>query len=148
MPRTTRTAPLDWRDVLAAVTRLTRQGRGWLSLPMIAAEAGATPNKAAGVLATLVARGEVKRGTGNGQTIYRLTEAGAITADRLAAVATQATPEQIADLAGTIAAQAQAIAGGAVVGPVYGAVRRLAANVELLAAWQPDDRSDPAAKAG
>lgn len=139
--------PPDWRDVLAAVSALTQEGRGWLSLGMIAGKIGRTPNATAVILAALVGRGDVRRGHGSGHTIYRLTEAGAATAARLADAAAEATPEQIADLAGTIAAQAQAIADGTVAGPVYGAVRRLAANAELLAAWQPDDRSNPAAKA-
>ena len=147
MTRPGRTPPPDWRDVLTAVSALTQEGRGWLSLRLIAGKIGGTPQRAAIPLAVLIGRGDVRRGTGNGQTIYRLTEQGAASAAGVAGAATQATPEQIRDLAATIAGQAQAIAGGTVTGPVYGAVRRLAANAELLAAWQPDDRSNPA-KAG
>ncbi|HEY0640268.1 MAG TPA: hypothetical protein VGD67_21775 [Pseudonocardiaceae bacterium] len=52
-----------------------------------------------------------------------------------------ATQEQVTELARAIAAQAQAIADGTVVGPRYAAVRRLAANVDTLQCWTPDDRS-------
>jgi len=52
-----------------------------------------------------------------------------------------ATAEQIADLARAIERQAAAIADGTVVGPLYAATRRLAANVATLAEWVPDDRS-------
>jgi hypothetical protein len=51
------------------------------------------------------------------------------------------TDEELArlrrDLAGTIAARAQAISDGAVVGSEYAAVRLLLANAETLAAWTP-----------
>ncbi len=46
----------------------------------------------------------------------------------------------IRDLAATIAGQAQAIADGTVIGPTYAAVRLLAANVDTLSHWIPDDR--------
>lgn len=49
--------------------------------------------------------------------------------------------EHARDLAATIATQAEAIATGKVTGPMYGAVARLAANVDTLRAWIPDDRS-------
>jgi hypothetical protein len=49
--------------------------------------------------------------------------------------------EQRIALAQTIADQAQAIADGTLIGPQYGAVRRLLNNAEMLAAWTADDRS-------
>jgi hypothetical protein len=52
-----------------------------------------------------------------------------------------ATQDQIRELADTIAAQAQAIADGAVTGPLFAAVRRLRSNVDTLEAWCPDDRT-------
>lgn len=48
---------------------------------------------------------------------------------------TPATDAQITELASAIAAQAEAIATGTLVGPLDGAVRRLLANAETLAAW-------------
>lgn len=52
-----------------------------------------------------------------------------------------ATQQQVQELAQAIANQAQALADGQVIGPVYASVRRLAANVETLKAWTTDDRS-------
>ena len=54
----------------------------------------------------------------------------------------------IRDLAAVIARQAQAIADGTVIGPMYPAVRRLAANVDTLSRWIPDDRGGRFATAG
>jgi hypothetical protein len=51
------------------------------------------------------------------------------------------TDAQIRELASAIALQASAIANGTVIGPRYAAVRKLAANAEMLQAWTPDDRS-------
>lgn len=51
-----------------------------------------------------------------------------------------ATTAQRRDLAAAIAQQATALAEGTVTGPEHGAVARLVANVETLAAWTPDDR--------
>jgi hypothetical protein len=45
------------------------------------------------------------------------------------------TPTPISQLAGTIAAQADAIEQGAVIGPLPDAVRRIAENVQTLQAW-------------
>jgi hypothetical protein len=45
------------------------------------------------------------------------------------------TPTPITQLAGTIAAQADAIAEGTVIGPLPAAVKRIAENVETLQAW-------------
>lgn len=45
------------------------------------------------------------------------------------------TASHIAQLAGTIAAQADAIEQGAVIGPLPAAVKRLADNVDTLKAW-------------
>lgn len=45
------------------------------------------------------------------------------------------TAAHIAQLAGTIAAQADAIEQGTVIGPLAAAVKRLADNVDLLKAW-------------
>ena len=47
---------------------------------------------------------------------------------------------QIRDLAQTIANQAQAIADGKVIGPLFPAVKRLADNVDTLAQWIGDNR--------
>jgi hypothetical protein len=52
----------------------------------------------------------------------------------------KAMDAHVTDLASAIAAQAQAIADGTVIGPVYAAVQRLLANANTLAAWIPDDR--------
>lgn len=49
--------------------------------------------------------------------------------------------QQFRDLAATVAMQAQAIADGTVIGPVWAAVRRLKSNVEMLESWACDDRS-------
>jgi hypothetical protein len=51
-----------------------------------------------------------------------------------------ATPEQIKELAATIAGQAQAIADGTATGVLYAHVRRLEDNVQTLKAWIGDDR--------
>lgn len=48
--------------------------------------------------------------------------------------------EEIRELAGTIATQAQAIADGRTTGPLHGSVRLLASNVDLLKGWTEDDR--------
>jgi hypothetical protein len=50
---------------------------------------------------------------------------------------------QYRELAATIATQAQAITDGKVTGPIHAAVKRLQGNLDTLAAWTPDDRSDP-----
>jgi hypothetical protein len=47
----------------------------------------------------------------------------------------QSTATHITQLAGTIAAQAEAIEQDTVIGPLPAAVKRLADNVELLKAW-------------
>ena len=49
--------------------------------------------------------------------------------------------QEYRDQAWAIAAQARAIAEGRTIGPIHAAVARLAANVETLRAWTPDDRS-------
>jgi hypothetical protein len=51
-----------------------------------------------------------------------------------------ATDDQIKDLAEAIQMQAQAIADDRIVGPRYAVVKRLAENVDTLAAWIGDDR--------
>lgn len=51
-----------------------------------------------------------------------------------------ATEQQIVELAGTVATQAEAIAQGTVRGPRYAAVARLRENVDTLATWVGDDR--------
>lgn len=51
-----------------------------------------------------------------------------------------ATPEQIRDLARTIAYQATAIADNLLPGSVHAAVALLANSVSTLQAWVPDDR--------
>lgn len=43
--------PPDWRDVLTAVNALTQEGRGWLSLRMIADKIGRTALPACGTAA-------------------------------------------------------------------------------------------------
>lgn len=48
--------------------------------------------------------------------------------------------EQIRELAGTVALQAQAIADGKIEGPLHGAVRLLGYNVDTLKTWTADDR--------
>jgi hypothetical protein len=50
--------------------------------------------------------------------------------------------EQATELAGTIAAQAQALADGTVTGPRYAAVQRIKANVATLESWTEDDRGN------
>lgn len=45
-----------------------------------------------------------------------------------------------AELAGSIADQAQAIKDGTVIGPMWSAVRRLRDNADMLLAWTPDHR--------
>ena len=57
------------------------------------------------------------------------------------AKAAQPARDQVAELANTIALQAQAIAAGTTKGPVYGAVQLVLANAQLLHAITPDDRS-------
>lgn len=59
--------------------------------------------------------------------------------DEVAAQLTQRGGDKRRELAATIAAQAQAIADGTV--PVIVAMAGLKANVALLEAWMPDDRS-------
>lgn len=49
------------------------------------------------------------------------------------------TTSHIAQLAGTIAAQADAIEQGTVIGPLPAAVKRLADNVDTLKAWVEDE---------
>jgi hypothetical protein len=49
--------------------------------------------------------------------------------------------KQRRELAATIADKAQAIADGTLIGPQYAAVQGLRANVAMLPAWTPDDRS-------
>ncbi|QAY06660.1 hypothetical protein SEA_COOKIES_136 [Mycobacterium phage Cookies] len=58
----------------------------------------------------------------------------------------EATEVQIAELAAVVAAQAEAIAEGKVVGPRYAAVKRLQGNVETLTAWIGDDRTSAQAE--
>jgi hypothetical protein len=53
-----------------------------------------------------------------------------------------ATLSQVRELAGAIAAQAQAIADGTHTASVFAAVCRVWSNAELLKAWTPDDRQD------
>ena len=53
----------------------------------------------------------------------------------------ETTTAQRRELAAAIAAQAQALAEGTVIGPEHAAVARLVANVETLAIWTDDDRS-------
>jgi hypothetical protein len=60
-----------------------------------------------------------------------------------------ATREQVRELAGAIAAQAQAIADGTHTASVFAAVCRVWSNAELLKAWTRDDRQDgPADRRG
>jgi hypothetical protein len=131
------TAPAQ-RDMLAAMHRLHRQGRGWLSLGMLVDATGSGRNTATHTLAALVASGHARRGRGSGQVIYRLTEQGADAAEALAGP--PATDAQIRELAGTMAAQLQAIADGTLTGPRHAALRLVASNMDRLLAWVPDDR--------
>jgi hypothetical protein len=71
----------------------------------------------------------------------RTQDLAAIAAADPGSAPAQATPAQRAELAQTIATQAQALADGTVIGPEYAAWRRVLANVQTLVAWTPDDRS-------
>lgn len=51
-----------------------------------------------------------------------------------------ASPEQIREQAAAVAALAQALADGTLVGPRYPAVLRLVDLVDTLRAWTQDDR--------
>ncbi|WP_280502046.1 hypothetical protein [Nocardia farcinica] len=61
--------------------------------------------------------------------------------DRVSTRVDSARDRQYRDLANVIAQQAEAIALGKVpAGQLHAQVRRLASNVDTLAAWTPDDR--------
>lgn len=59
----------------------------------------------------------------------------------------KATPEQVRQLAATIAVQARAIAEGTITGSVFVAVSRVLATAEVLQGWTPDDRQGAAGEA-
>lgn len=122
------------RDALTAIYQWHQEKHGWITLPILAGRLGKTPNSTAHDAAALVGLGYVRRSTGSGQTIYRLTRPGTDAARALAGPAP--TDEQVRDLAGTMAAQLQAIADGSLTGPRRAAVALLVGNMDTLATWQ------------